>query len=177
MNQKIQIIFLALILALVSGCKVETRSDDHVLRVSFSPAYFDDWGWVAATAMVLDFHNTYYSQAEIVNYHYDHYGYDDVSIIDISLLLWELSGIDSRLAGTLSFREIRSHINSGNPILLHYGDYYNGHYVLLHGYDDNRHIYLHDPAYGTRVIHYDDLYLHELNGLGYYWSSSLIILD
>jgi len=177
MNRIIQITFLALTLVLVSGCKVETRPDNHVLRVSFSPAHFDDWGWAAATAMVFDFNDTYYSQTEVVDYHYYHYGYDDVSINDISLLLWEIGGIDSYITGTLSFREIRTHINSGNPILLHYGDYYNGQYMLLHGYDDNGYIYLHDPDYGTRIIHYEDLFLQEFYGLGNYWSSSLIILD
>jgi len=175
MYKIIQVTFLTLTLALVSGCKVETQSDSNVLKISFSPSNHEHWSWPAATSMVFDFLNLDYSQDDIVDFHYYHYGDSDVSTNDISWLLWDLGGIDSHLTGTLSFREIRSHINSGNPVLLHYGDYYSGHYVLLHGYDDNGHIYLHDPNYGTRVIHYDDLFYQEFYDLGYFWASSLII--
>jgi hypothetical protein len=177
MNRIIQIFSLALIFSLVSGCNVETRSGGNVLRISFSPGSYEHGSWAAATAMVFDFHNIYVSQEDIVDFRYYYYGNGDVEISDISWLLWGLGGIDSRLTGTLSFQEIRFYIDSGNPILLQYGDYYNGHYSLLHGYDDRGHIYIHDPDYGTRVIHYDDLYFRKINGLEYYWESSLIILN
>lgn len=175
MHRTIQIVILSLTLAMTSGCNIENRSEDHVLRISFAPAYHEQWGWAAATTMVFDYYSFYYSQADLVDYHDYYYGYGSVSIDKISRLLRDLGGINSLVTGTLSFRDIRSHINSGNPILLHYGDYYSGHYVLLHGYDNNGYLYLHEPDYGTRVIHYDDLFTKQIYGQGVFWTSSLII--
>ncbi len=176
MYKTIQIAFLALTLVLVSGCKIDTQPETNVLRISFVSAKHDHWDWAAATKMIFKYNNIYYSQNDIIDYHEYRYGYGDVSIDKISWLLWDLGSIDSLLTGTLSFHEIRSNIDSGNPILLHYGNSYDGRYMLLHGYDDNGYVYLHAPYYGTRIIYYDDLFYRELRGLGYYWVSSLIIL-
>ncbi|MFT6029922.1 MAG: hypothetical protein ACI8O8_001663 [Oleiphilaceae bacterium] len=175
MNKTTQITLLSLIISLVSACTLETRSEDNILRISFTPSHQENWSWAATTAMIFNHHNTDYSQNDIIDYYDYHYGYDEVSINEISWLLWDLAGIDSYLTGTLSLREIQTHINSGQPILLFYGDDYNGRYVLLHGYDDNGYLYLHEPEFGTRVIHYNSLYSLSFNNLAYYWSSSLLI--
>lgn len=164
-----------LIVILVSGCRVETKNDDVVLHLFFSPSHHESWNWAAATEMLFDYHEIYYSQADLVGLSDYYFDYTTPSINDISWMLWVLADMDSYVTGTLSFSEIKAQLNQGNPILLQYGSYYDGRYLVVHGYDHNGRVYIHEPGYGTRVVNYDDLYSRYFAGSHYYWESSLII--
>lgn len=178
MNKTICIALIPLILSLLTACTLETRTEENILRISFTPSYHENWDWVATTLMIFNYHQSaYYSQSDIVNYYDYHYGYDNVAINEVSWLLWDLAGIDSQLTGTLNVREIRTHINSGEPILLFYGTDYDGKYLLLHGYDDSGYVYLHEPGFGTRVVHYNSLHSLRINNHLYYWTASLLIYN
>ncbi len=170
-----KLFILGFMLIMMSGCRVETHSENFVLDIHFIPAYEEQWGWAAATAMVFRHQGIYYHQADLVDYQYHYFGYRKPSINDISWLLWDLGGLDSYVTSTLTFGEIRSQLNQGKPILLQYGAYYSGHVLVLHGYDHQGHVYIHEPGYGTRVMHYDDLYYRYFQGSGRYWESSLIL--
>ncbi|MFT7186441.1 MAG: hypothetical protein ACI84K_001841 [Pseudohongiellaceae bacterium] len=172
-----KISLLILIFILVSGCRVETQTEDVVLHLSFATSQDEHRGWAAATAMVFNYRERYYSQAHLVEFSDNYFGYESPSIDDISWLFWELGGLDSYVTGPLMFGEIRSQLNEGNPILLQYGGYYGGHYLVLHGYDNQGNVYIHEPGYGTRVMHYDDLYYRFFHNEGHYWESSLILLN
>lgn len=177
MYRKNRITLLMLICIFVTGCRVETESRDFVLKVDFAPTYHDHPSWAAAAAMVFDYHDRYYTQTDLIDFSRYYFGYTHPSIDDIGWLFWDLIGLDSDVTGSLTFRDIRSQLNRGNPVLLQYGDYYRGHFLVLHGYDSNGHVYIHEPGYGTRIIHYDDLYYRTFHGEGHYWESSLILLD
>ena len=172
-----KIVLLVLIFILVSGCRVETHSEDFILNLSFTPSYDEYSDWAAATAMVFNYHDRNYSQAYLVEFSDNYFGYGSPSIDDIGWLFWALGGLDSYVTGTLSFGEIRSQINEGNPVLLQYGGYYSGHFLVLHGYDSEGNVFIHEPGYGTRLIRYDDLYYCFIHGAGHYWESSLLLLN
>ena len=177
MLRTIHIIFLVLVAAIVSGCQVETYPSAHVLHIPFSLHSNDHSGWAASTKMVLHYRGLSYSQEEIIDYHQYYTHSRSATIDEISWLLWELGDIESVVTGTLSFAEIQSHIDLGEPVILQYGDYYDGHYVVLHGYDDDGYVYIHEPYFGTSVIHYEDLYHRYFHGKSQHWSSSLIVSD
>jgi len=169
-------ILLVLVVILVSGCRVETKNDDFILQIYFTPSHHENWSWAASTEMLFDYHGLYYSQADLVDFSDYYFSYSSPSIHDISWLFWDLGGIDSYVTGTLSFGEIKAQLKQGNPILLQYGSYYNGQYIVIHGYDYSGHVYIHEPGYGTRLVHYDDLFFHHFSGRGRYWESSLILV-
>lgn len=171
-NRKILIIFLVI---LVSGCRVETKNDDLVLQIYFSPSHHENWSWAAATEMLFDYHGIYYSQADLVDLSNYYFAYNEPSIHDISWMFWALDGLDSYVTGTLSFGEIKAQLRQGNPILLQYGPYYKGRYLVVHGYDYSGHVYIHEPGYGTRLIQYDELLNRYFSGRNYYWEYSLIL--
>jgi hypothetical protein len=189
MYRSIQILFIVVVVAFATGCRVETYSDgysnhdadgspdNYVLQISYQPVDSQYSGWAAVTAMLFDFHHMHYSQTDVVDFHYFLFGHDSASIDEINWLLWDLGDVDSAVTGTLSFDAIRAEINSGNPVLLQYGDYYEEHYMVLHGYDENGYVYLHDPAYGTRVVYYGDLYDRYFEGTQYHWVASLTLSD
>lgn len=177
MNSFNKAAILILLVIFVSGCRVETRDDDLVLQLYFSPSHHESWSWAASTEMLFDYHGIYYSQSELIDFSLDYFSYTSPSIYDISWLFWIVGGLDSYVTGTLSFAEIRTQLNLGNPILLQYGSYYNERHLVVHGYDRNGYVYIHEPVYGTRVIHYDDLFNRYLSGRDYYWESSLILID
>ncbi len=127
-----KIALLGLFFIVVSGCHVESQSEDFVLQIDFMPSYDEHRNWAAATAMVFDYHDIYYTQADLIEFSYNYFGYNNPSIDDISWLFWDLGGIDSYVTGTLLFREIRSQLSKGNPILLQYGSYYSGHLLVIH---------------------------------------------
>lgn len=176
--KNLKIAALSLLIIGLSGCHVETRHHPHdfSLEIYFTPTHQDHWGWAATTTTVFDYYGIYYTQADLVDFHYHHYHYSNPSIDDLSWILWDLGGIDSHVESTLSFSEIKHEIDLGNPIYLHYGGYYSGHFLLVYGYDHRGHVYLHDPGYGTRVVHYDELFYQYFHGAGHYWEASLITL-
>ena len=176
MNNTIRIALVTIVLSLVSACSVETRTGENILRISFTPSYDEHRDWAATTLIIFNYHHMpNYSQNDIIDYYDYHYGYNDTSINEISWLLWDLAGIDSHVTGTLSLREIRSQINFGQPILLFFEGDYDGRYMLLHGYDDNGYVYLHEPGFGTRVVHHNSLSPLRINNRAHYWTASLLI--
>lgn len=171
LNKKIVLLFAVILLA---GCRVETRNDDLVLQIYFSPAYHESWSWAASTEMLFDYYGIYYSQADLVDASVDYFGYTNPSIDDISWLFWIIGGLDSHVTGTLSLNDIKAQLMQGHPVLLQYGSYFSGRFIVVHGYDNNHHLYIHEPGYGTRVIHYDELFNRRFYGKNYYWEASLI---
>lgn len=172
-----KVISSLLMIAVISGCRVESHSDELVLDVYYTPAREEHWGWAAATAMLLSYHNISYSQTEIAYHQYDYFERNNPSLDDISWLLWGLADLDSYVTGTLTLSAIRSHIDRGTPILLQYGDYYSDHILVLYGYDQRGHVYIHEQGYGTRVLHYNDLYYHYFHNTGHYWESTLVLYN
>lgn len=176
MSQIKKLTLLSLMVILLSGCHEQSHhTDDFSLEIYFTPSDHDDWGWSASTSMLFDYRGLSISQADLVDFHYYYSGYHTPSIDDIQWLLWDLGGLDSDITGTLTFSDIRFSLDEGSPLLLHYGDYFSGHFVVVYGYDHLGHIYIHDPDYGTRIIHYDDLYTLKFHGISHYWESTLIL--
>lgn len=168
-------ILIMLVVILVSGCRVETRDDDFVLQIYFTPTYHEHGSWAAASEMIFDYHGIHYSQSDLFHWSADYFGYSEPSIYDISWMFWLLSDLDSEVAGILSFGDIKAELKRGNPILLQYGSYYGGQYIVVHGYDYSGHVHIHEPGYGTRVVHYDELFHRSFSGGDYYWDASLIV--
>jgi len=168
-------VFLVIVLILLSGCHVETHPDDFILKIDFTTSHHEYRGWAAATEMLLSYHDIYYSQEDLFDYRFHYSDYGTPSIYDVSWLLWDLAGLDSYVTGNLSFGEIKYQLHRGNPVLLQYGGYFSGNFLVLHGYDHLGHVYIHEPGYGTRIVHYDDLYYWFFHNVGQYWESSLIL--
>jgi Peptidase_C39 like family len=164
-----------LMIVVISGCRVESHDDGFVLDVYYSPAHKEHAEWAAATSMLFNYHNVYYTQDELIYYQYHYANYDTPSLADISWFLFDLAGLDSYITGSLTFSEIRYNIDHGKPILLQYGGYYSGHILVLHGYDQQGYVYIHEQGYGVRVLHYDDLYYRYFHNAGYFWESSLVL--
>jgi hypothetical protein len=167
------LVLLTLIFSL-SACHVTTYPQRQILEIEFD-YHPQQSNWAAATKTIFEYHGFYYTQADLVDYHYRYVHSDIPSIDDISWILWDLAGIDSYVSSTLSRRDLTSEIDRGNPILIQYGAYYSGHYLVIYGYDSDGYYYIHEPGYGTRLLRYDDLDHHYFQGHGYYWESSLIL--
>lgn len=167
---------LIAITMLISGCHITSQQGSYILEIETTPYRESDSSWARATEIILRHHQLYYSQQDLLDYQYVYLDTESTPTIDdISWLLWDLGGLDSYVSGTLSLIKIRSQLRQGSPVMLQYGPYYSGHYLVIYGYDDHDRVYIHEPGYGTRVIHYTDLYYQRFHGKGHYWESSLLI--
>ena len=170
------IICLCLFLSViaVTGCRVTNENHHFVLDMHYSHPPTSYAGWISTSYTTLQYYGVPVSYAEI-KYEYEYYyGSHYPSLQDLRWLLWDLGGIDSRISGWLSLEELRLSINRGHPVWINYGTYDYGHLVMVYGYDNWGRVYVYEPGFGVRVIHYDSLRTRNVNGLIYYWEYSLI---
>jgi len=177
-NWIIRFCLIASVIA-VTGCRVTTdnTSDNHYvvldMRHAHPPSSYASW--LSTTYTTLHYYGFPLSYAEI-EYQYEHYyGSPYPSIYDLSWLLWDLGGIESGIKGWLSLEELHLSINRGHPIWINYGSYVHGHLVMVYGYDSWGRVYVYEPGFGVRVIHYDSLSTRTVSGVVYYWEYSLLI--
>ncbi len=174
-NGIIRLCLIATIIVL-AGCRVTTTGNDYYvldMQHSHSPSSYASW--VSTTYTTLHYYGFPYSYTEILYEYEYYYGSLYPSLYDLSWLLWDLGGIESGITGALSFEELRLSINQGHPIWINYGSYNYGRLVMVYGYDKRGRVYVYEPGYGVRVMHYDSLRTWTVSGNVYYWEYSLLI--
>lgn len=171
------IIFLCLIASFtaVTGCRVTTDNNHFVLDMHYSHPPSPYAGWLSTTYTTLHYYGVPVSYAGIEYEYQYYYGSHYPSLQDLSWLLWDLGGIESGITGWLSLGELRLSIDRGHPVWINYGNYDHGHLLLVYGYDTWDRIYVYEPGFGVRVIHYDSLSTWTFSGVVHYWEYSLVI--
>ena len=157
-----------------------------VLPTQFVPQSTQVWCWAAVTTEVLNYFGFAGDQCQIVSLTLS--GYTNNSfccpfviggpcfrtgqLFEIQQALSLIGGIASSVTGPLTFQQIRSEINAGDPIIAAYLGSFSGHVVVIFGYDDTSgEIYIHDPFYGQFVVPYASTFTY--NG-SLIWSQSIV---
>ncbi len=70
----------------------------------------------------------------------------------------------------ITFQAVQSEINAGRPIIVAYRGSSAGHVVIIHGYDAQRNVYIHDPLYGSFVVPYGNSFSY---GGQFIWSDTI----
>ncbi len=177
MQNTIRLLLLTCSVFLLSACHEVEHSDREVLEISYQSPYNASYHWTASLNMIFAYYRFSYSQPDILDYYHYSTNTFDIYLHDIGWLLWELGDLDSDIIGTLTKAELYYELNQGKPVLLHYYDDFglNDKYIVIHGHDHHGHFYLHEPGYGTRLVHYNDLFSYSSNGKRFYWESSILI--
>ena len=130
-----------------------------VLPVPYVQQQTEVWCWAASAEMVFRSHGRRISQCETLSAWFfpanccAQIRSCATTVPDtryIQKTLFALGGIRSTWRiGALDFAEIMSEINARRPIIVGYRGSFSGHVVVLHGYDNRRNVYIHDPIYGS----------------------------
>ena len=150
-------------------------STENPLDVPFSQQNTEVWCWAACTQMVLNFYDINYSQSYIVSYVF---GYPAYTGANDYQLLYALNGIGNMNArvyyNTMSYFQVCSIIDNGNPFIAGYQGSFSGHVVVIYGYDVYQNLYIHDPYFGSFIVPFTNTFSYNQGSM--YWAKSFIDL-
>jgi hypothetical protein len=125
--------------------------------------------------MVLNYYGETVNPAQIVTLIY---GYPNPTFTgSTQQIQYALSvgGVRSNLVGPFSYQDIMSQIAANHPILVDYLGSFEGHVVVLYGYDSSNHtVFINDPVYGAFQVSYGTSFVYmPQNSSPLVWSSSI----
>ncbi len=157
------------------------------LNIPFAAQQTQVWCWAAASEMVLNYNGNPIRQCEIVTSwvgpQHQCCGYGTPTCVfsapDLQFIQETLAnaGMPSILAGgPLSFATVRDQIDNGNPMIVAYQGSFNGHVVVIYGYDDiepgGPYLAIHDPLYGSVLVEYGTANLYAGSSI---WSDTIML--
>lgn len=142
---------------IIGDCPV---SDDAVeLPIFQSRQQTEVWCWAATSEMVLQYYNVQTPQCEILS---KYTGFSCCfslapvcyqaapSLQTIQAVLRVEGRLNSTVTGRLSYSQVKREIDAGRPLIVAYQGSFNGHVVVIYGYDPKHEsLLIHDPFYGT----------------------------
>lgn len=153
-----------------------------ILDVSFKAEAGSWWSWAASCEMVLRFNSRYVQQCSIVS---DSYGTNCCDNPGECQFNWDMGRIQGALLrngdlsselrnAPLTMEEVREEIAQDRPIIVSLEDVVQnyGHLVVIYGYDEPDILYIHDPAYGSVTLGYDEGF-NALAGDGFQWARTV----
>lgn len=159
-----------------------TTQDAVILPVPPVPQLTQVWCWAATSEMVLTYFGKAGAQCDIVSFWTQlpccPYGngvsgcYVGAPTVQAIANAIQLGGVSAQVVNSaLTYQEVVQEISANHPIIIAYQGSFAGHVVVLHGFDSQSNVYIHDPMYGTFVVPYAVSGLY--NGAAY-WSQSII---
>ncbi len=128
-----------------------------------------DWTWAAAATSVLLYDQTpaepcalvsTWGQADCCTAGPEDCAFPPPAAAPLASLLLDAGLPSLAVAGRLTFEEVKREIDAGNPVLVHYTQSFDGHVVVLFGYDDgvpdDLAVFVHDPIRGTSFSPFGD---------------------
>lgn len=104
--------------------------------------------------MELNYNGGAFTDCDVVSYVFGVPCAAAVTVAPIQFMqqaMWDLGRLHSFLINrALTFQEVVGEINNGRPVILGYNGSFNGHVVVLYGYDSlAMTVSIHDPYFGT----------------------------